>query len=308
MGFRFAVITVSDKGARGERLDTAGPALCHMLQDEGWELAHTAIVPDETERIRAELIRCADERDIPLVLTAGGTGLSPRDVTPEATQAVIEREVRGIPEAMRAESMRITPRGCLSRGVAGTRGGTLMVNLPGSEKAARECLLSVMGALEHGVQMLRKTASDCGASIAKVLAVCTSVRKGEQKRPVERAVLVPDYGIEGDAHAGAGPRQVSLLGVESVQKVQARVTIPLAAGAFAENILTEAIVLYQLPVGTKIRLGTAECEVSQIGKTCHSDCAIRQQAGDCVMPREGVFVRVLTGGTVQAGDMLTVLR
>ena len=159
-----AVITVSDKGARGERADTSGPALCALLRDAGWEVARTAIIPDEPEEIKAELIRCADVERFALVLTTGGTGFSPRDVTPEATLAVIERETPGIPEAMRAESMRITPRGCLSRGAAGIRGGTLIVNLPGSEKAARENLTAVLDALGHGVDMLRSGGSaDCAA-------------------------------------------------------------------------------------------------------------------------------------------------
>lgn len=163
-----AVITVSDKGFRGERTDTSGPALCALLREAGWETVHTAIVPDEPEAIRAELVRCADEARVSLVLTTGGTGFSPRDVTPEATLAVIDRAAPGIPEAMRAESMRITPRGCLSRGTAGIRGGTLIVNLPGSEKAARENFLAVRDALGHGVDMLRSAGSaDCASPARK---------------------------------------------------------------------------------------------------------------------------------------------
>lgn len=159
-----AVITVSDKGARGERADTSGPSLCKLLRGQGWDITHTAIIPDEPEAIKSELIRCADELGVCLTLTTGGTGFSPRDVTPEATLAVIERAAPGIPEAMRAESMRITPRGCLSREAAGIRGRTLIVNLPGSEKASRETLLAVIGALGHGVDMLRSSGSaDCAA-------------------------------------------------------------------------------------------------------------------------------------------------
>lgn len=162
MSYTAAVITVSDKGARGQRADTSGPALCGLLRDAGWDVVYTAIIPDELERIKAELVQCADEKGLNLVLTTGGTGFSPRDVTPEATLAVVERETRGIPEAMRAESMKITPRGCLSRSTAGIRGGTLVVNLPGSEKAARENLLAVLGAVRHGVDMLLSSGSaDC---------------------------------------------------------------------------------------------------------------------------------------------------
>ena len=155
MSYTAAVLTISDKGARGQREDTSGPALCGILRENGWEVTRTAILPDELEQIKEALIRCADEERVDLVLTTGGTGFSSRDVTPEATLAVVERETRGIPEAMRAESIRITPRGCLSRAAAGIRGGTLIVNLPGSEKAARENLLAVLEPVRHGVDMLR---------------------------------------------------------------------------------------------------------------------------------------------------------
>ena len=154
MTYTAAVITVSDKGARGERADTSGPAVRKMLEDAGFEVVHTAIVPDETEEIKAELIRCADEKKIGLVMTTGGTGFSQRDVTPEATLAVVQRETRGIPEAMRWASLQITPRGCLSRSAAGIRGKTLIVNLPGSEKAAKENLAAVLEAIVHGMDML----------------------------------------------------------------------------------------------------------------------------------------------------------
>ena len=165
--FTAAVITVSDKGSRGERVDTSGPALVRLLTDDGWQVVFTAVVPDEREEISAVLRRCADEEKVCLAVTTGGTGFAPRDVTPEATRAVLEREAPGIPEAMRAESMRITPRGCLSREVAGLRGGTLIVNCPGSEKAARECLGAVLPALRHGVEMLREWKNECASHEAK---------------------------------------------------------------------------------------------------------------------------------------------
>ena len=149
-----AVITVSDKGYRGERVDTSGPAVRKMLEDAGFDVVHTAMLPDERELIRQELIRCADEKKIALVLTTGGTGFSQRDVTPEATLDAVERETRGIPEAMRWASLQITPRGCLSRSAAGIRGKTLIVNLPGSEKAAKENLTAVLDALGHAMEML----------------------------------------------------------------------------------------------------------------------------------------------------------
>lgn len=143
--------------------------------------------------------------------------------------------------------------------------------------------------------------------MAKIVAVCTSERKGEQKHPVDQIELKVDHGIVGDAHAGNWHRQVSLLGTESVRKVQEKIDFELKPGDFAENVLTEGIILYELPVGTKLRLGTALCEVTQIGKECHYGCAIRQAAGDCVMPREGIFVRVLEPGEARAGDELTLI-
>ena len=162
MEYTAAVITVSDKGSRGEREDTSGPALVRMLEENGYTVAYTAMVPDEIEDIRRELLLCADEKDIWLVLTTGGTGLAPRDVTPEATEGVIEKRVPGIPEAMRAASMRITSMGCLSRETAGIRGGTLIVNLPGSRKASTENFAAVVQPIRHGLEVLRGVAHDCG--------------------------------------------------------------------------------------------------------------------------------------------------
>lgn len=156
-----AVITMSDKGSRGERVDTAGPAVCKLLEEHGYTVVHTNLLPDDYEAIRAELIRCADELKVCLVATTGGTGFSKRDVTPEATLSVVEQEARGIPEAMRAESLRITPMGCLSREAAGIRGETLIVNLPGSEKAAKENLAAVVDPIKHGIEVLRGVSGDC---------------------------------------------------------------------------------------------------------------------------------------------------
>ena len=141
---------------------------------------------------------------------------------------------------------------------------------------------------------------------AVIKAVCISDKKGQQKHPVESVHLRPEHGIDGDAHAGNWHRQVSLLGKESVDKLQEKISIRLFPGAFAENILCEGIKLYDLPVGTRMRVGTALCEVTQIGKECHADCAIRQQAGDCVMPREGIFAVVLEEGDAKAGDKVII--
>lgn len=157
-----AVITISDKGYRGERVDTSGPNLMEILKDRGFDVTYTAIIPDEREMIKSELVKCADELDIALVLTTGGTGFSPRDITPEATMEIVERPTPGIPEAMRAESMKITPKGCLSRSAAGIRGRSLIINLPGSKKASQENILAVIDPIAHGLDMLYSHGSaDC---------------------------------------------------------------------------------------------------------------------------------------------------
>ena len=157
-----AVITISDKGYRGERLDTSGPNLVEILKDKGFDVTYTQIIPDDREMIKSELIKCADEMHIALVLTTGGTGFSPRDITPEATMEVVERPTPGIPEAMRVESMRITPKGCLSRSSAGIRGRSLIINLPGSKKASQENILAVIDPVSHGLDMLYSEGSaDC---------------------------------------------------------------------------------------------------------------------------------------------------
>ena len=164
MSYTAAVITVSDKGYIGQREDTSGPNLCRILKEKGYELVYTGLVPDDSEMIQAELIKCCDELKINLILTTGGTGFSPRDITPEATMAVVERPTPGIPEAMRAESMRITPKGCLSRSAAGIRKQSLIINLPGSKKASEENILAVIGAVGHGLEMLLGSGSaDCAA-------------------------------------------------------------------------------------------------------------------------------------------------
>ena len=149
-----AVITISDKGYRGERVDTSGPNLVEILKEKGFEVAYTCIIADDKEMIKNELCKCADELGIALVLTTGGTGFSPRDITPEATMEVVERPTPGIPEAMRAESMRITPKGCLSRSAAGIRKRSLIINLPGSKKASQENILAVIDPVAHGLDML----------------------------------------------------------------------------------------------------------------------------------------------------------
>ena len=165
MSYTAAVITVSDKGYRGQREDTSGPNLVKILTEKGFEVSYTSIVPDKPDMIKEQLVKCADELKIALVLTTGGTGFSPRDITPEATLEVVERLTPGIPEAMRAESMKITPKGCLSRSAAGIRGRSLIINLPGSKKASAENILAVIDPVAHGLDMLYSEGSaDCAKS------------------------------------------------------------------------------------------------------------------------------------------------
>ena len=139
----------------------------------------------------------------------------------------------------------------------------------------------------------------------QVLAVCISEKKGTVKHPVPEIQLKIDHGIVGDAHAGNWHRQVSLLADESVELMRQRFP-DIPTGAFAENILTRGIALSTLPVGTKLRVGQVLLQVTQIGKECHADCAIRRQVGDCVMPREGIFTRVLEEGSIRPGDEITI--
>ena len=158
---RAAVVTLSDKGFRGEREDKSGPILRDMLTGAGYEVVEELLLPDEGSRIQMELIRLADGRQCELVVTTGGTGFSPRDCTPEATMAVATRNAPGIAEAIRAYSMRITDRAMLSRGASVLRGGTLIVNLPGSPKAAKEGLECILPALKHGLEVLKGTTGEC---------------------------------------------------------------------------------------------------------------------------------------------------
>ena len=159
--YQAAVLTVSDRSSKGERPDTAGPLVARLLEEAGYEVVLTAIVPDEQPQIEDFLRDTADRQLVQLLVTTGGTGFSPRDVTPEATLAVCERMTPGIPEAMRYASMQVTNRAMLSRAQAGIRGGTLIVNLPGSPKAARENLEAVLPALGHGLEMLSGRPADC---------------------------------------------------------------------------------------------------------------------------------------------------
>ena len=158
---RVGVLTVSDRGSRGDREDSAGPALEELLRSKGMDVRWRAIVPDTEGEISKLLISWADTEHADLIVTTGGTGLSPRDVTPEATMAVVQRTVPGMAEAMRAQSMEKTPHAMISRAVAGVRGQTLIINVPGSPKAAVENLEGVIPALEHAVDKIQGDPSEC---------------------------------------------------------------------------------------------------------------------------------------------------
>ena len=159
--FKAAVLTVSDRSFRGERPDEGGPLVAEILKNAGYAVTETASVPDEKGRIEAALRQWCDREPVDLIVTTGGTGFAPRDVTPEATIAVCDRLAPGIPEAMRYASMQVTNRAMLSRAAAGIRKGTLIVNLPGSPKAAKENLEAVLPALAHGLEMLSGRPADC---------------------------------------------------------------------------------------------------------------------------------------------------
>lgn len=156
------ILTISDKGSRGEREDRSGEVIKEMFAALDARLVKYDIVPDEKEVISQRLIQWADEEGIEVIVTTGGTGLSPRDVTPEATLAVVERIVPGLAEAMRAEGLKKTPMAMLSRGVAGIRGGSLIVNLPGSPKAVREGLEVILPILSHAMEVVKGEAVECG--------------------------------------------------------------------------------------------------------------------------------------------------
>jgi molybdenum cofactor synthesis domain-containing protein len=160
--YRCGVLTLSDKGSRGEREDTSGPQLQQMLRAAGYELSAYLIIPDQQDLIEQTLVQWVDELQLDLIVTTGGTGVSPRDRTPEATRKVIELEVPGLSEAMRIASLRQTMQAVWSRGIAGVRKGSLILNLPGSKKAAQENLEAVLPALQHGLYKLKGGDADCG--------------------------------------------------------------------------------------------------------------------------------------------------
>ena len=157
-----AILTISDKGFRGEREDLSGPMVRDTLENAGFSVAYVEVLPDDQHLIEERLCRLADQASVDLVVTTGGTGVSPQDVTPDATLAVIDRQVPGMAEAMRATSLNKTPHAILSRAVAGIRGETLIINLPGSVKGARENLEVVLPSLQHALEKIQGDPSECG--------------------------------------------------------------------------------------------------------------------------------------------------
>jgi len=158
---RAAVLTISDKGSRGERVDASGPVVAQLLETIGVPVVLQTIIPDEREIIAAQLIRCADIEHFDLIVTTGGTGVAPRDVTPEATKSVIDRELPGMAEAMRMESFKKTPHAVISRAVCGIRGQTLIINLPGSPRAAAENLQTILRAIPHTIEKIHGDPTEC---------------------------------------------------------------------------------------------------------------------------------------------------
>jgi molybdopterin adenylyltransferase len=155
MSLRFGIITISDRSSRGERPDESGPALVKAISQQGWQIIRTEILPDDAEQVKRTLVDWADGDEMDVILTTGGTGFSPRDITPEATQAVIQRHTPGLVEAMRSVGLHSTPHAMLSRAIAGIRGRSLIVNLPGSPKGAIENLAVLIPVLPHAIQLLR---------------------------------------------------------------------------------------------------------------------------------------------------------
>jgi len=169
MGFRAVVMTVSDRGARGERKDDSGPEVAGILQAIGIEIVYRQIIPDEKELIRRALIEWSEEGKADLIVTTGGTGVSPRDVTPDATREAVEREIPGMAEAMRDQSLTVTSYAMISRAMVGIRGQTLIVNLPGSPKGARENLNVILPALVHAIEKIKGDTKECASQGASAV-------------------------------------------------------------------------------------------------------------------------------------------
>ena len=339
-----SVITVSDSAFNKLKEDQSGPKIIDFLKKNNFDVIYYTLTADEKEMIKDKLLFLADTLKSDLIITTGGTGFSKRDLTPEATKEVLEKETLGLNMLILTESLKITKKSALSRATSGIRNESLIINLPGSPKAVIENLEILKPVLEHALKMVKSTGSNncLEKSInkeevkdkslktslqspdgdektevltplssfkikGKVESVNISLKTGLPKTPVDFVNVIKDFGIKGDVHAGTPNRNISLLSLESVEKMREKTKMELSAGSFAENILISGFCLYTLPLHTKMMIGDISFEVTQIGKTCHTGCAIREIAGDCVMPREGIFVRALNDGIIKAGDEIIVL-
>lgn len=250
MKYQVGVITLSDKGAAGQRVDESGPIIKAMLEETGFcRIAESLIIPDDPDQLKKELIRMADQCKYALVLTTGGTGLSPRDNTPEATLAVAERNVPGIAEYMRYKSFEITPKAMLSRAVSVTRGQTLIINLPGSPKAVRENLGFILPALEHGLEILTGQGGECAAPVKE-----------------RKDVSFLDKESRGRIDSGCDQRA-------------------LCHKKFKEDVTLDAPVA----LGDIIEVDGKKVEITQVGKKCYSSCQLFKEEGPCFLAKNAAF-------------------
>ncbi|MBQ9961376.1 MAG: hypothetical protein IJP00_05665 [Firmicutes bacterium] len=250
MKYKVGVITLSDKGAAGLRTDESGPLIKEILDESGFcQVCETVILPDDADKLKEELVRMTDKKKYALVLTTGGTGLSPRDNTPEATLAIADRNVPGIAEYMRYKSFEITPKAMLSRAVSVTRGQTLIINLPGSPKAVRENLGFIIPALEHGLEILTGQGGECA-------------------EPVKKHKDVSFLDRESRARIDAGCDQRALC-----QK------------KFKEDVTLDCSV----SVGDVVEVNGKKVEITQVGKKCYSSCQLFKEEGPCFLAKKVAF-------------------
>ena len=268
--FKAAVITLSDKGAAGLREDKSGPIIKEMLEESGLcHVCEEVLIGDEAEELKAHLIRMSDKERYDLILTTGGTGMSPRDITPEATCQVADRMVPGIAEYMRYKSFEITPRAMLSRAVAAMRGQTLIINLPGSPKAVRENLSFIMPALEHGLEIMTGRAAECGSDDSRA----KDKADGEHKtKKAKREVSFLDGNSRNRIDEGIDPRA-------------------LCQRKFREDITLEGMNVAELEPGDIIRYEGELFEISEVGKKCFDSCKLYQEEGPCFLARHCAFGR-----------------
>ncbi|MDR2752631.1 MAG: hypothetical protein LBC41_18400 [Clostridiales bacterium] len=310
MEYTASVITVSDSCSEGSRDDSTGPAVARLLEEHGWTVVHTEIVPDEFDAIAAALINSTDTLGVRLCATNGGTGFSQRDITPEASKSVYEREAPGLPEQMRRRSMETGSTGILSRQTAGLRGKTLIINLPGSRPAAVECYMSVAHALRHAIDMLDSEASSYHVELAekpkpesqaKVTAVCVGATPHGRKSEAKAIQLIKGSGVLGDAYDEEIP--VCIFPLEVVNRLQDESPITLKPGIFSENILASG--LPPLIEGSVLRIGSAKLEVIKTNGELPTESAAFGAFGDAPLAA-GIHARVLESGPIKAGDAIVL--